>query len=566
MLVQAESGLVSITGTQETPVKTGIPTADIASGMYCAQAVLAALLRRWRTGEGATIDVSMLDATVEWMGYAMYTQMHTGVQPQRMGLSHSSIAPYDAFPTRDGQMLIGVQNDSGWRALVTQVFDVPALSDDPRFVTNVQRVRPIGLNAMRLWAQQTSRWTTAELDVRAWPPQVFLPRRSNSSIRSSIIRSCALAIGGERSQPSMPQVDALLPPVTFTDTEAPMGDVPALGQHTRALCALIEARTVGEPRPIAPSAAVSRPKPSVFNPRHLAWNQGKAPLNAYRTDCRHHRRCPRHRARDCAHLRRPRSPGSSSAISTRPRPRTPTRLHTDAIGVRCNVTDSEDIAATAERGYRRFRLARRDGQQRGHHPGRDHAQNDRAAIRRGHRRSSARLLERHPARRSDHAGQRRWVDHQHVLDLGQSRVRRTDQLLRCQGRNRGPIQGCRQRGCTPWCSSEHASQPGLIRTAMTEAMPEKAWDQKMAEIPMQRAGEPEEVASVALFYRSVLNDRHRVSRGRRLPALSRRGISVLRARRSGGIGTRRRARSWGRWSGGRWACGGPCRRSCCWQP
>ena len=113
MLIQAEAGLVSITGTPDTPVKTGIPTSDIAAGMYASQAVLAALLRRCRTGEGATIDVAMLDATVEWMGHALYTQMHTGAQPPRMGLSHSSIAPYDAYPTSDGEVLIGVQNDRG---------------------------------------------------------------------------------------------------------------------------------------------------------------------------------------------------------------------------------------------------------------------------------------------------------------------------------------------------------------------------------------------------------------------------------------------------------------------
>ncbi len=94
MLIQAEAGLVSITGTPDTAVKTGIPTSDIAAGMYAAQSALAALLRRCRTGEGATIDVAMLDTTVEWMGHALYTQMHTGAQPPRMGLSHSSIAPY----------------------------------------------------------------------------------------------------------------------------------------------------------------------------------------------------------------------------------------------------------------------------------------------------------------------------------------------------------------------------------------------------------------------------------------------------------------------------------------
>src|SRR5262249_28343872 len=91
MLIQAEAGLISVTGTPEAPVKTGIPTADIATGMYASQAVLAALLRRCRTGEGATIDVSMLDTTVEWMSHAVYTQMYTGSQPPRMGLSHIAI-------------------------------------------------------------------------------------------------------------------------------------------------------------------------------------------------------------------------------------------------------------------------------------------------------------------------------------------------------------------------------------------------------------------------------------------------------------------------------------------
>ena len=104
MLVQAESGLIAITGTPETPVKTGIPTADIASGMYCAQAVLAALLRRWRTGEGATIDVvdARGDRRVDGPR-ALHADAHGRASPPRMGLSHSSIAPYDAYPTRDGE-------------------------------------------------------------------------------------------------------------------------------------------------------------------------------------------------------------------------------------------------------------------------------------------------------------------------------------------------------------------------------------------------------------------------------------------------------------------------------
>ncbi|TQS44096.1 CaiB/BaiF CoA transferase family protein [Cryptosporangium phraense] len=233
MLVQAEAGLISITGTPGTPVKTGIPTSDIAAGMYCVQAVLAALVRRGRTGEGATVDVSMLEATVEWMGYPLYTSMHTGAQPARMGLSHPAIAPYDAYPTADGQILIGVQNDSGWRTLVTAVLDAPELADDPRFVTNVDRVTHRAACDAAV-ADLTRRWSTAELDDRlaaAGVPAAEI-RELDDVVHHPQLRERNRwrRVGTEHAE-----VDALLPPVTFADVEAPMGDVPKLGQHTRAL-------------------------------------------------------------------------------------------------------------------------------------------------------------------------------------------------------------------------------------------------------------------------------------------------------------------------------------------
>ncbi|CNE53950.1 L-carnitine dehydratase/bile acid-inducible protein F [Mycobacterium tuberculosis] len=237
MLIQAEAGLISITGTPDDPVKTGIPTADIAAGMYTAQSALAALLRRARTGEGATIEISMLDATVEWMGHAIYTQRHTGRQPPRMGLGHTAIAPYDAYPTLDGQMLIGVQSDRGWRDLVTKVLDAPELADDERFTTNVQRVRHRAECDAEV-ARRTRRWTTAELDARLAGAGV--PAAQVKQIADVVEHPQLMArrrwrpIGTEFAR-----IDALLPPATFDGFEAPMGDVPALGRHTRAL--LIEA-------------------------------------------------------------------------------------------------------------------------------------------------------------------------------------------------------------------------------------------------------------------------------------------------------------------------------------
>lgn len=235
MLIQAEAGLISITGTPETPVKTGIPTSDIASGMYLSHAVLAALLRRWRTGEGATIEVSMLEATVEWMGHALYTQMYAGSPPPRMGLSHTSIAPYDAFPTRDGQILVGVQNDRGWRTLVTDVLDLPALADDPRFATNVDRVRHRS-ECDALVAGATAGWSTAELDARL--AAAGIPAAQVNTVGQVVDHEQLRSRDRWRTvQTEHAGVDALLPPATFSDVEARMGDVPGLGQHTRALLA-----------------------------------------------------------------------------------------------------------------------------------------------------------------------------------------------------------------------------------------------------------------------------------------------------------------------------------------
>ncbi|MBM7368631.1 CaiB/BaiF CoA transferase family protein [Gordonia hydrophobica] len=234
MLIQAESGLISITGTPDDAVKTGIPTADIASGMYCAQAVLAALLRRYRTGEGASIEVSMLEATVEWMGHSLYTQMYTGAQPQRMGVSHVSIAPYDAYPTADGQILIGVQSDAGWAAL-TDVLHLPELRTDPRFDTNIHRVENRA-TCDAVVAEQTRRFTTADLDAKladAGVPAAQIKQLSDVADHPQLAARDRWRTVGTEFAP----VKALLPPATFRDAAAAMGDVPALGQHTAALLA-----------------------------------------------------------------------------------------------------------------------------------------------------------------------------------------------------------------------------------------------------------------------------------------------------------------------------------------
>ncbi|MFE5707192.1 CaiB/BaiF CoA transferase family protein [Rhodococcus koreensis] len=233
MLVQAETGLCSITGTPETATKTGIPAADIAAGMYALTAVQAALFRRERTGVGAAVDVSMFDATVEWLGHPMYLQMYQDTQVERMGLSHASIAPYDAYPTVDGQILIGVQNDRGWRALVTEVFGRSDLAEHPKFATNILRVehRP---ETDQLVAEHTRRFDTEELDKRLAAAGVPAARLNGMRDLIDHPQLSERARWREVDTAAGP-VRAVLPPMTFTDVELPMGPVPALGEHTDAV-------------------------------------------------------------------------------------------------------------------------------------------------------------------------------------------------------------------------------------------------------------------------------------------------------------------------------------------
>ena len=140
-LLQAETGLLSITGTDDVPSKAGIPVADIAAGMYAFSSILAALLRRASTGDGAFCDISLLESLAEWMGYPLHYTVGGGTPPARSGAQHAAIAPYGPYTTRDGvTLLISVQNDREWRRLCADVLGRPELADDVRFATNPDRV------------------------------------------------------------------------------------------------------------------------------------------------------------------------------------------------------------------------------------------------------------------------------------------------------------------------------------------------------------------------------------------------------------------------------------------
>ncbi|MFJ4632052.1 CaiB/BaiF CoA transferase family protein [Streptomyces sp. NPDC088847] len=235
MLVQCEAGLVSVTGTPGQPVKAGIPAADIAAAMYAFSGVLAALVRRGVSGRGGPVEVSMLDALAEWMGHPLHHAMHGGTPPARTGLAHAVIAPHDAYPTADGgRVLLSVQNDREWRRLAEQVIGRPELGTDPDFATNAARVEN---------RERTDALVGEALGgLGADEAVVLLERAGVACARLRDVQQLAehpqLAARERWREVGSPvgPLRALLPPITLPGGgEAPMGDVPALGEHTEAL-------------------------------------------------------------------------------------------------------------------------------------------------------------------------------------------------------------------------------------------------------------------------------------------------------------------------------------------
>jgi formyl-CoA transferase len=140
MLIQAESGLASVTGSADEPSRVGISIVDITTGHHAYEAILEALVRRANTGKGADIRISMFDVMAEYMSVPMM-QGRAGFPQPRIGLRHTALAPYGVFTTRDGQpILISIQNEREWRALCVKVLDQPETANDPRFASNSERV------------------------------------------------------------------------------------------------------------------------------------------------------------------------------------------------------------------------------------------------------------------------------------------------------------------------------------------------------------------------------------------------------------------------------------------
>uniref|UniRef100_UPI003D8DA6CE CaiB/BaiF CoA transferase family protein n=1 Tax=Gordonia sp. B7-2 TaxID=3420932 RepID=UPI003D8DA6CE len=234
LLVQCETGLVSLTGTPDEVAKAGVSVADIAAGMYGFSSVLAALFHRERTGDGATLEVSLFEALAEWIGQPMHFTAGSGRQPGRFGAQHATIAPYGPFTAADDHVvLLAIQNEPEWQRLCTIVFDDADLALDPRFTSNSLRVanrdalNHVVANHFSDLSTDTlaERLTTARIafagvntveEFIAHPVLEGRDRWRNVSTESGKVR-------------------ALLPPISIGSDEARMDPVPALGEHSVAL-------------------------------------------------------------------------------------------------------------------------------------------------------------------------------------------------------------------------------------------------------------------------------------------------------------------------------------------
>ncbi len=235
LLVQCEAGLLSVTGTPDTPAKAGISVADIAAGMYAFTGILTALYERELTGAGTSVGVAMLDALGEWMTQPYLYAVYGGEQPRRTGARHASISPYGPYAAADGQVFLGLQNDREWAVLCRDVLAEPGLIEDSRFATNTDRV--VHDDELTLIIETAlSGLTTAEVEARLDAAGIANARLRTPAEFAAHPQLAARDRWRDVGTPGGP-VRALLPPVTLDGREAAMGDVPALGQHTAAILA-----------------------------------------------------------------------------------------------------------------------------------------------------------------------------------------------------------------------------------------------------------------------------------------------------------------------------------------
>ncbi|MDT4825604.1 Acetyl-CoA:oxalate CoA-transferase [compost metagenome] len=236
LLIQSESGFLSVTGTKDDPVKAGCSIADIAAGMYAYSAILNALLLRQKTGQGSRLDVSMLESMVEWMGFPMYYAFDGASPPVRAGAAHASIYPYGPFPVGGGStIMLGLQNEREWRVFCAQVLRQAELAEDPRFLSNSLRTA----NRDDLRALIVAAF--ADLSIEQVTQRLEDAQIANARVNdmAGVWAHPQLQARDRWSKVGSPagELPALLPPASSNAFAPRMEAVPAVGQNTDAVLA-----------------------------------------------------------------------------------------------------------------------------------------------------------------------------------------------------------------------------------------------------------------------------------------------------------------------------------------
>jgi len=227
LLVQAESGLASITGTEHAPGRVGISATDIGTGMYAHAAVLEALLARQKTGEGRAIKVSLFSSMAEWMAVPLLAMDYSSYEWPRLGLTHPFIAPYGVYPSADKvPVLISIQNDREFERLCHNVLDRPGLEKDPDYATGIARnARRDATNA--IVAQSFAQQSFADLAAKLDAAQIAWARVSDIASLSKHPQLRRATFGSSKGDISIPALAA-----AYDGEPERLGDVPELGQHT----------------------------------------------------------------------------------------------------------------------------------------------------------------------------------------------------------------------------------------------------------------------------------------------------------------------------------------------
>ena len=234
LLIQSESGFLSVTGSPDAPAKAGCSIADISAGMYAYSQILAALLQRGRSGRGCHIEVSMLESMVEWMSYPLYYAFDGASPPPRAGAAHATIYPYGPFPTGDGKtVMLGLQNEREWAVFCTAVLDRPDLASDPRYASNALRTAARD-ELQPLIVSRFAGLSAEQLIARLEAAQIANARMNDMQDVWQHPQLAARQRWTEVATPAGP-IPALLPPGTVDAYMPRMDAVPALGQHTDAI-------------------------------------------------------------------------------------------------------------------------------------------------------------------------------------------------------------------------------------------------------------------------------------------------------------------------------------------